>query len=121
MNWFVARIVFRILSGPGDHIPQFDEHLKLIQAPDEGVAYQKATLLGKQGQDSFPNSSGENVEWKFIGIPELTKINGLDDGVELHSKIIEEENAFNYIYAIQQKNSAIESRIVSLKKNTIAL
>ena len=120
MNWFVARIIFQIISGDGNHTPQFDEQLKLISAEDEKDAFEKASLIGKSGQDSFPNSSGEKVEWKFTGVAELTKINGLDDGSELFSKVIEMDDADSYVYFIQQKNYDIESRLIPLKANTIA-
>ncbi len=120
MQWFVARIVFRIISGDGDHGPQFDEQLKLISARDEKAAFEKAHLIGRSGEDCFPNSLGENVVWKFIGIVELTKINGLEDGTELSSKIVEADHAGNYLDFIRQKNQDIESSLVSLKLRTIA-
>jgi len=119
MNWFVARIVFRIISGEGDHTPQFDEQWKLIHAPDEEVAYEKASSLGKAGEDSFPNALGEKVEWKFIGLAGLERIN-MDDGAELHSGIVEADSVRDYTYYIQQKHYDIESRLLSLKTNTIA-
>jgi hypothetical protein len=115
MNWFVAHIVFRIISGDGDHTPQFDEQLKLISANNEAAAFEKAFRMGQQEQDSFPNNSGHKVEWKFVGIGELTKIKGPDDGTELSSRILEADNADNYIHFIQQKNNDIESRLISLK------
>jgi len=27
MNWYLAKLVFRIICGDGDHTPQFDEQL----------------------------------------------------------------------------------------------
>lgn len=115
MNWFAARIVFQIISGDGNHTPQFDEQLKLISADDEVTAFEKASLLGQEGQDSFPNSAGEKVQWKFAGVAELAQINAPADGVELYSKIVEAENAAEYLYFIQQKNQDIESRFIPLK------
>ena len=46
MNWYVAKIVFRIISGEGNHNAQFDEQLRLISAEDERQAFEKATVLG---------------------------------------------------------------------------
>jgi hypothetical protein len=115
MNWFVAHIVFRVLSGGGDHTPQFDEQLKLISARSEASAFKKAVLLGQQGQDSFPNNSGHKVEWKFVGIKELEKIKDMVDGVEIASRIIEADHGDLYMHFILQKNHDIESRLISLK------
>lgn len=121
MNWFIARIVFRIISGEGNHNPQFDEQLKLIAARDEEEAYEKAFCMGKDGEDSFPNATGKKVEWKFVGVAELSTIPQLDDGAELYSKIIETDNADNYTYYIQQKNYDIKSGLISLKTNTFVI
>ena len=30
MNWYLSKIIFRIICGEGRHTPQFDEHLRLI-------------------------------------------------------------------------------------------
>ena len=32
MNWYLAKFVYRIVCGNGNHIPQFDEQLRLITA-----------------------------------------------------------------------------------------
>ena len=52
MNWYVAKIVFRIISGEGNHNAQFDEQLRLISAEDEHQAFEKATAIGMNNQDS---------------------------------------------------------------------
>ena len=45
MNWFLAKIVYRIVCGDGDHTPQFDEQLRLVQATDESSAFEKAKAI----------------------------------------------------------------------------
>ncbi|HEV3251858.1 MAG TPA: DUF4288 domain-containing protein, partial [Puia sp.] len=45
MNWYLAKIVFRIICGEGQHIPQFDEQLRLIEAGNEVEAFEKATNI----------------------------------------------------------------------------
>ncbi|MFA6946933.1 MAG: DUF4288 domain-containing protein, partial [Pedobacter sp.] len=32
MNWYVAKLIFRITCRNGNHQPQFDEQLRLISA-----------------------------------------------------------------------------------------
>ena len=55
MKWYLAKIVFRIICGDGKHVAQFDEQLRLISAPDEEKAFEKAQDMGRKEQDSFLN------------------------------------------------------------------
>ena len=97
MNWYLAKMVYRIICGDGDHVAQFDEQLRLIHAQDELHAFQKAQLLGEREQDNFLNAAQKPVHWKFIDVSEVNKLDNFLDGAELYSKICEEEDAENYI------------------------
>ena len=35
MKWYLAKLVYRIICGEGNHKPQFDEQLRLIYAEDD--------------------------------------------------------------------------------------
>ena len=48
MNWYLAKIVYRIICGNGDHAAQFDEQLRLIYATNKEDAFYKAQLTGKK-------------------------------------------------------------------------
>lgn len=93
MKWYLAKLVYRILCGDGTHTPQFDEQLRLIHAEDELHAFQKARLFGHREQDNFLNAADKPVHWKFIDVSEIHELNNLNDGVEIYSRISEEENA----------------------------
>jgi len=67
MKWYLAKLVYRILCGDGNHTAQFDEQLRLINAQDELHAFQKARSLGHREQDNFLNAVNKPVIWKFIG------------------------------------------------------
>ena len=97
MKWYLAKLVYRIICGEGNHKPQFDEQLRLIQAEDDLNAFQKARIMGHQEEDIFLNNAQKLVHWKFIDVPELHPLNELIDGAELYSRICEEEDAENYI------------------------
>jgi hypothetical protein len=97
MDWYLTKIVYRIICGDGDHKPQFDEQLRLINAEDELHAFQKARLLGEREEDSFQNQLNKPVQWKFIDVSEIHKLDGLIDGAEMYSRICEEEDAEMYI------------------------
>jgi hypothetical protein len=107
MNWFLAKMVYRIICGDGDHKPQFDEQLRLIKAHDEFHAFQKAQLIGEREQDDFLNAAQKPVLWKFINVSELQKLEDLIDGAEMYSKICEEEDADFFIRVTHLKAARI--------------
>lgn len=103
MKWYLAKIVYRIICGDGNHTPQFDEQLRLVEAEDDMHAFQKARIMGDMEEDNFLNNEYKPVHWKFIDVSELHSLDNLVDGVELYSKICEEENAENYISSINHR------------------
>jgi hypothetical protein len=109
MNWYLAKLVFRIICGEGSHTPQFDEQLRLIEAANEKEAFEKAAEIGAQDEDQFYNQQHKLVQWKFINIAELYKLSGLLDGAELYSRIQETDNAELYIELTNKKAAHIRS------------
>ncbi|HRQ52145.1 MAG TPA: DUF4288 domain-containing protein, partial [Agriterribacter sp.] len=103
MSWFLAKIVYRIICGEGDHTPQFDEQLRLIAAADEAEAFRKASAIGRQEEDSFYNKSEKLVQWLFVNVPELYRVAELADGVELYSRIEEKENGDLYTELVHKR------------------
>jgi hypothetical protein len=97
MNWYVAKIVFRVISGDGNHHAQFDEQLRLINAENEYMAFEKASNIGRASQESFLNSHQQTVQWQFIDVPEINRLNDLADGTELYYNIHEAPDADLYI------------------------
>ena len=97
MNWYLSKIIFRIICGEGNHTPQFDEQLRLIIAQDEEEAFQKALQLGEKEQDRFYNQEQQLVQWKFINVAELYRLSGLLDGAEMYSRIQETDDPEGYI------------------------
>lgn len=102
MNWYIAKIVFRISAG-GNGNPQFDEHLRLLNARNFEEAFLKARVLGIQEEDSFLNTHREPVKWEFINVSELHPLTELKDGSELYSQIHETEEAAAYIDLVHQR------------------
>jgi hypothetical protein len=110
MNWYLSKLVYRIVCGNGKHVAQFDEQLRLIYAEDELQAFNKAQLTGQKEQDHFVNKSDQPVYWKFINVTELHKLEQFTDGAEVYSKIHEEENGDNYQHSIQVKSRYLSER-----------
>lgn len=103
MNWYVAKIIFRIICGDGEHTPQFDEQLRLISAISKEEAFKKAVHVGKKGQDTFYNRRQQLVQWQFINVSEISMISELSDSVELYSRIEERDDAEAYIDIVNHK------------------
>jgi Domain of unknown function (DUF4288) len=108
MNWYLAKIVYQIICGDGDHTPQFDEQLRLIEADNQQQAFYKAQQIGVLEQDKFFNNDMRLVQWKFIDVNELYPLNNLIDGAEIYSRIQETDDADNYIRMVQQKADQLE-------------
>lgn len=107
MNWYLAKIVYRIICGNGDHTPQFDEQLRLVHAENKEQAFLKAQSTGKKEEESFYNNKQELVNWQFINVSELYRIGEMIDGAEVYSRIEEREDGENYTAVINRKAAGI--------------
>lgn len=109
MNWFLAKMVFQIVCGDGNHQPQFDEQLRLIAAHDAKEAFAKAKQLGECEQDSVVNKNNELIKWKFINVSELYSLNENAHGAELYYKILEPHDVHEYVQMIHQQAQNIQA------------
>lgn len=107
MNWYLVKMVFRIICGEGNHTAQFDEQLRLMHAVSKEEAFHKAQALGTKEEEKFYNQQQQLVQWQFVGISELYLLNQLVDGAELYSRIEEHENAASYLNIIEKKAANI--------------
>lgn len=105
----MAKNVFRIVCGEGNHTPQFDEQLRLISAESQEQAFEKAQAVGRTAQDSFFNDKQELVQWQFINTVELHKLSSLSDGAEVYSGVKETDHAGNFIETVHRKAELIQS------------
>lgn len=110
MKWYLAKIIFQIVCGSGQHKAQFDEQLRLIVAKDEDEAFEKACNIGKQEQESFLNQKKEFVRWKFVNVAELYKLSKLIDGAEIYSSINEVDDADAYTNFVHHKAVSIQDK-----------
>ena len=110
MKWFIAKMVYQIICGAGEHTPQFDEQLRVILAKNPEDAFIKAYEMGMSEQDSFLNQKNDWVRWKFINIADLYPINQLIDGAEIYSRIEEVDNADAYITFVHRRAEAIQEK-----------
>jgi hypothetical protein len=109
MNWYLAKIVYRIHCGDKEHTGQFDEQLRLIAATNKEEAFHKAQNVGQQEEEVFFNQKQQLVHWQFINVCALYKLSQLIDGAEVYSRIEEYENADAYIDVVHKKAQDILS------------
>jgi len=103
MNWYLAKLVYRINYSNTECPGEFDEQLRLIVAEDDLHAFQKARLLGDKEGYMQVNANCLLVQWKFIDVSELHKMDTLTDGAEMYSQISIQENADTYIRNIRER------------------
>ena len=110
MKWYLAKVVYRIICGDGNHTAQFDEQLRLILAADEGEAFDKATEIGRSEAETFYNNKQEVVQWQFVNVSELYRLQQLIDGAEVYSRITEVDNADGYINFVHHKAESLQQK-----------
>lgn len=107
MNWYIAKIIFQI-KGKGMQKPQFDEHLRMIEAANFEEAFLKARILGINSEDSVINNNHGPFKWEFVNVVELREMDVLRDGVEIHSQVREMEEASNYINYVHNQAACMQ-------------
>jgi len=108
MNWYIAKIVYRIICGEGNHTAQFDEQLRLIKAEKQEEALLKAQLIGSREEETFYNNTQQLVKWQFVNVCELRRLADIIDGAELYSRVEEKDNGDSYELLIHNKASRLE-------------
>lgn len=115
MEWFIAKLVYQIQSGEGNHQPQFDEQLRLIQAADFSAALSKAKEVGFDQQTTFLNVKKELVNWRFIDVVALDKIQSMSDKSEVYSQIVETDSASEYINDLKIRARKVRRQLIQLE------
>ncbi|MGZ3853441.1 MAG: DUF4288 domain-containing protein [Flavisolibacter sp.] len=119
MKWYLAKIVFQIICGDGNHMAQFDEQLRLIAASNEDEAFEKAGTIGKNEEDSFYNLKQQLVRWQFVNVSELYHLSELIDGAEMYSRISEVDDAEAYISLVHRRAESIQNKYTHQLLNLI--
>ncbi len=107
MSWYIAKIIFQI-KGNGMQKPQFDEHLRLVEATNFEEAFLKARMLGIRSEDSVFNHNHGPVKWEFVNVAELKEMEVLKDGLEIHSQVREMEEANGYINFVHNQAACMQ-------------
>lgn len=103
-GWYIAKLVFRI-SDNGRKNSQFDEQWRLIMAPSEADAFQKAQVVGQGESEHLKRSDGTTVSWEFVSVTDVFPFSADADGAEIFSRIEEPEHEGFYMQSVQAKSA----------------
>lgn len=89
-NWYIVELIQKCEPTKRDEqkelrrVVSWSNH-HLIKADSVAEAYEKAVLLGKEGEYKFINTDKLEMEWIFVGIGNLLPIyeDAIEDGTEL--------------------------------------
>lgn len=104
MNWYLAKIIFRIYCSNEHHKAQFEEQLRIIHASTAEDAMEKARDIALN-ETSHSNETGLTVKWQFVSVSELLRLHNFIDGAELFSLIHEEEHGDLYEEKMHKKEA----------------
>jgi hypothetical protein len=110
MHWYLAKIVYRVICGAGEHTPQFNEQLRLISATGHDEALWRSKEIGIAESEMFYNDNMQLVQWQFINVSELYRVSELLDGAELYSTINEVDNAEAYTNFVNDKARMLQQQ-----------
>jgi len=107
MNWYLTKLVFYIRAGKTS-LAQFDEQMRLVQAPSAQQAFLKARLLGMRHEEQINGT----VKWEFVDVAGLQHLENFVDGMELCSRIHETEEPNAYIHFVKSQATDIETKSI---------
>ncbi len=117
MDWYIAKLVFRIVCEKEPEKGQFDEQLWLVSATSAGEALFKARRKGMTESDSFKGEYTGTMRWQFIDVAEVTELGALEDGTPIYSRVEETDDLKGYLISVQRKAQNIgEHQLLSTMK-----
>lgn len=109
MNWYLVKLVFRILCGDGQHQAQFDEQWKLLRAADGRTALKQAYDLGEKEGAVFMNRQDVRIQWRFLGVVAMKQVDLGSGQAELCSCTHEPEDELTYLSKIRRQASLLRT------------
>lgn len=107
MNWYLVKMIFRIICGEGKHTAQFEEQLRLVSSSSSKEAIAKANVLAKKEEESFLNHAQQPVRWKLIAVTDVYAFETGIDGAAVYSKICEEDHPALFIRSAKMRSQDV--------------
>jgi hypothetical protein len=111
MNWYLAKIVFKIASAKAAAVAQFDEQLTLIEAASEEEAILKSRIHGIREEAASLADGSQLSKWEFVNVAELLLIPRFQHGAELYSQVHETSEGLSYINYVHNKAAALQMKL----------
>lgn len=86
--WYIATLVIASKVADSDDVQTCEEQIRAIRAPNAETTYEKALIVGKNEEHTYPNVYGQTVTWAFVGLENLEALDdSVHDGVEIRSRL----------------------------------
>ena len=102
-QWYLAKLVFRIVVGEGKHVPHFEEHLRLVHGTDALEAFHIARRIGESEETARRITALSGVQWEFVDITELHVLETRMAGAEVFTRTYEVADAQLHKKEVQRK------------------
>ena len=110
MKRYLAKLMFNINIDNGNHMSQFDEQVRVIEARSTEDAFFKSRAIGKKEEESFVNNDNKLVRWQFIDVAELYPLENMKDGDQIYSTTRKIKDTTSFITYIRQKSMEIQAK-----------
>ena len=111
MSYYLATLCYEIICGAGDHTPQFEEQVRLLEAVSRTHALKEAHEIGNQELLLWQFNKTAKVEWKFLGIKELIPLPSFFHGAELYQQHREIAFADGYRNYVKDKTNQLQHNL----------
>lgn len=95
---------------------QFSEEMHMVHASDSSEAFLIAKTKGEADRESFINSSGRKVDWKFLGITEVKPVKFKGEMVHVCDRTIQPGNVRDFRNASLEKARKLNAHYLSAVK-----
>ena len=90
--WYVAHLILKCdVAGEPTEPDEWTciEQIHAIRASDREMAYEKAMAIGKEHEQIYKNSLGQDVSWTFVGLEDLQELlsKSIRDGTEVWGRV----------------------------------
>jgi hypothetical protein len=112
LDWYLAKLVYKIDRPAQNRPAEFDVQLRLIRADEKDWAIEKATTIGRLEETVVTDTHNRTVEWKFIGVTEIIEIGELEDTSLIYSQSEEPTNETEYKVSLKSKMALLNQHIL---------
>jgi hypothetical protein len=116
MGWFVVKLCFEISSASTQKL-EAEEQIRLINAKDEALAYEKALSLAHSYETPVKHISGDEVRWKFLGIRSLYPLVQLSDETEIDATTFQPDDIQRYKHDLKLLHDHLRSKLTHYELN----